>query len=315
MRRCLSCAHFLRGDDATGITFQSDKFGDVACSVEDSVIDEHGRYSLKEWLIAADLENDCDFYSSINEDKKDIPVIRLSKEYGNGIATVRYPNGSVYEYYGIEPPAYRKMEYVLHKKSMPQNAKASIILKKLKAGEKAGNYKVTKMSECSIDNVIDNIIAEDVEYVLWGIRKGEPDWSEEIITKATSKDDPKLQKAKRWASNHGFDRFRIAQIGDEPPDFLSTIKEAEYQGKKVTLNKPFRTPKGPKKFSVYVKNDKGNVVKVNFGDPDMEIKRDDPDRRKSFRARHKCDNPGPKWKPRYWSCKFWSSKSVSDLLK
>ncbi len=72
-----------------------------------------------------------------------------------------------------------------------------------------------------------------------------------------------------------------------------------------TLNKPFRTPKGPKKFSVYVKNEKGNVVKVNFGDPNMEIKRDDPDRRKSFRARHNCDNPGPKTKARYWSCRQW----------
>ena len=72
-----------------------------------------------------------------------------------------------------------------------------------------------------------------------------------------------------------------------------------------TLNKPFRTPKGPKKFSVYVKNEKGNIVKVNFGDPNMEIKRDDPARRKSFRARHNCDDPGPKWKARYWSCRQW----------
>ena len=83
-------------------------------------------------------------------------------------------------------------------------------------------------------------------------------------------------------------------------------KASEYQGRKVKLNKPFRTPDGPKKFSVYVKNEKGNVVKVNFGDPNMEIKRDNPARRKSFRARHKCDtNPGPKWKARYWSCKMW----------
>lgn len=80
---------------------------------------------------------------------------------------------------------------------------------------------------------------------------------------------------------------------------------AEYQGKKVQLNKPFRTPDGPKKRSVYVKNDKGNVVKVNFGDPNMKIKKSDPARRKSFRARHNCDNPGPKYKARYWSCKFW----------
>lgn len=89
--------------------------------------------------------------------------------------------------------------------------------------------------------------------------------------------------------------------------------EASENNSKVKLNKPFRTSKGPKKFSVYVKNDKGNVVKVNFGDPNMEIKRDDPERRKSYRARHNCDNPGPKWKANYWSCKMWSKTNVSDL--
>jgi len=89
----------------------------------------------------------------------------------------------------------------------------------------------------------------------------------------------------------------------------SQITESEYQGKKVKLNDPFRTSGGPKKFSVYVKNEKGNVVKVNFGDPNMEIKRDDPDRRRNFRARHNCDNPGPKWKARYWSCYQWRAGS------
>ena len=79
------------------------------------------------------------------------------------------------------------------------------------------------------------------------------------------------------------------------------------------LNNPTRGD--VKKYKVYVKNDKGNVVKVEFGDPNMEIKRDDPERRKNFRARHNCDNPGPKYKARYWSCKFWSAKSVSDLMK
>jgi len=91
------------------------------------------------------------------------------------------------------------------------------------------------------------------------------------------------------------------------------ILESEYQGKKVTLNDPFRTPDGPKKFSVYVKNDKGNVVKVNFGDPKMEIKRDDPKRRKSFRARHNCSDVKDKTKASYWSCKMWSGKNVSEL--
>lgn len=84
---------------------------------------------------------------------------------------------------------------------------------------------------------------------------------------------------------------------------------------KHKLNKPFRTPNGPKKFSVYVKNDKGNVVKVNFGDPNMEIKRDDPNRRKNYRARHHCENPGPKWKANYWSCKMWAKPSVTNILK
>ena len=81
------------------------------------------------------------------------------------------------------------------------------------------------------------------------------------------------------------------------------IEEAEYQGRTVKLNKPMRGD--VKKFKVYVKNPKGNVVKVNFGDPDMKIKKSNPARRKSFRARHNCDSPGPKHKARYWSCKKW----------
>lgn len=93
------------------------------------------------------------------------------------------------------------------------------------------------------------------------------------------------------------------------------FEESEYKGKKVTLNKPFRGNDGKKKFYVYVKNEKGNVIRLGFGDPNMEIKRDDPARRKSFRARHQCDtDPGPKYKARYWSCKFWEKgKSVTDL--
>jgi hypothetical protein len=93
-------------------------------------------------------------------------------------------------------------------------------------------------------------------------------------------------------------------------DFVEARKEgeayaAEYQGRKVQLGKPFRTPGGPKKSAVYVKNDKGKVVIVRFGDPNMKIKKSDPGRRKNFRARHNCDNPGPRWKARYWSCRAW----------
>jgi hypothetical protein len=94
----------------------------------------------------------------------------------------------------------------------------------------------------------------------------------------------------------------------EMTDFIAedgNLNEAKYRGRKVTLNKPFLTPNGPKKRSVYVKNDKGNIVKVNFGDPNMRIKKNIPSHRKSFRARHHCENPGPKWKSRFWSCRAW----------
>jgi hypothetical protein len=81
------------------------------------------------------------------------------------------------------------------------------------------------------------------------------------------------------------------------------LDEAEYQGRKVPLGKPMRGD--VKKFKVYVKNPKGNIVKVNFGDKTMKIKKSNPARRKSFRARHNCANPGPRHKARYWSCRKW----------
>ena len=91
------------------------------------------------------------------------------------------------------------------------------------------------------------------------------------------------------------------------------LTEAEYQGKKVTLNDPIRTSENPsKKFKVYVMGPKGKVVVVRFGDPNMSIKRDDPARRKSFRARHNCDDPGPKYKARYWSCFQWRAGAKVD---
>jgi hypothetical protein len=90
----------------------------------------------------------------------------------------------------------------------------------------------------------------------------------------------------------------------------TSLNEAEYQGRKVKLGKIMQGD--IKKFKVYVKNDKGKVVKVNFGfggksahGKRMVIKKNNPERRKSFRARHNCDNPGPRWKPRYWACRSW----------
>ena len=117
-----------------------------------------------------------------------------------------------------------------------------------------------------------------------------------------------MKRAKGENKLHNFKEFQLRNAWGE------ITEKSEYQGRPVELNNP--TKGDTKKYKVYVKNDKGNVVKVEYGDPNMSIKRDDPARRKSFRARHNCDNPGPKYKARYWSCKFWSAKkSVTDLMK
>lgn len=83
----------------------------------------------------------------------------------------------------------------------------------------------------------------------------------------------------------------------------ATLTEAEYQGRKVPLGKPMQGDVA--KSKVYVRKPNGKVVKVNFGDKNMKIKKSNPKRRKSFRARHRCENPGPRWKARYWSCRAW----------
>lgn len=124
------------------------------------------------------------------------------------------------------------------------------------------------------------------------------DWTKDMISKAEIYVQNVYDFVKYYEPGKYEDEY---EDKEEDEDAYAS----EYQGRKVTLNKPFRTPKGPKKFSVYVKNEKGNVVKVNFGDPNMEIKRDNPARRKSFRARHNCDNPGPKWRAKFWSCRNW----------
>lgn len=92
---------------------------------------------------------------------------------------------------------------------------------------------------------------------------------------------------------------KLKESEENPRD----LEEAEYQGRKVPLGK--RMKGDVKKSKVYVRKPNGKVVKVNFGDKTMKIKKSNPKRRKSFRARHNCANPGPRWKARYWSCRAW----------
>ena len=135
--------------------------------------------------------------------------------------------------------------------------------------------------------------------------------------KRGEKSSPKGSKAYKAAKAAGekLNRQKNEQAYDlwaEDGSFgytMTGIVEAEYKGRKVKLGKPMQGD--VKKFKVYVKNPKGNVVKVNFGQGGgakggtMKIRKSNPEARKSFRARHNCDNPGPRHKARYWSCKKW----------
>jgi hypothetical protein len=142
-----------------------------------------------------------------------------------------------------------------------------------------------------LGNIIKRVIASvDEEYLysqsnmyqkLWGIYAGDID---EIINQRSIADLEKLAG-------------ELVDLGK------SKVSEAEYQGRKVQLGKKMKGD--VKKSKVYVKNPQGNVVKVNFGDPNMKIRKSNPGARKSFRARHNCDNPGPRHKARYWSCRAW----------
>ena len=138
------------------------------------------------------------------------------------------------------------------------------------------------------------------------------EWGTDALRKQYAKDTPG-QSTEIQTADHQTCCGDCEDGITEDVDWEQIVNEAEYQGKSVKLNDPFRTPDGPKKFGVYTMGPNGNVVIVRFGDPNMEIKRDDPDRRASFRARHGCDDdPGPKYKAKYWSCHQWRAGAKVD---
>ena len=171
-------------------------------------------------------------------------------------------------------------------------ARVNTFLKMVRGGKVKDSY---RKADQDIAKASANVIIDD------GIREENFLTEEDFIQAKLDIYNDQLQEDPDFTEEMWSEIFSdVDELGfDEYVDEESWAAEAN-KGKK--LNKPFRTPGGPKKFSVYVKNEKGNVVKVNFGDPNMEIKRDDPNRRKNFRARHNCENPGPKTKARYWSC-------------
>ena len=139
--------------------------------------------------------------------------------------------------------------------------------------------------------------------------------SESIDLEERQRLDPKCWKGYRKDGTKMQDGVRVnncVKVGEDEYTWEGdlhmlydeeSLEEAEYQGRNVKLGKPMAGD--VKKFKVYVKNPKGNVVKVNFGQKGVKIKKSNPKRRKSFRARHNCDSPGPRHKARYWSCRKW----------
>jgi len=154
----------------------------------------------------------------------------------------------------------------------------------------------------------------------WGNKSKKKEGVKEDNIKISKKEMEKLHKGDKISKNGNDIEYDVVNEEDYQ-DFISYMKEnydglsesvleeAEYQGRKVKLGKPMQGD--AKKFKVYVKNPKGNVVKVNFGQGGkakggtMKIRKSNPKARKSFRARHNCDNPGPRHKARYWSCRKW----------
>jgi hypothetical protein len=170
----------------------------------------------------------------------------------------------------------------------------------------------------------DGILVEGDEETLklleeHGLMLEETDWSKydeptvsrikKGVTKPVDKTDydkpaflRKKEKEKKEVKEGSADE-PVDQDMDADDKRFDDLDEAEYQGRKVQLGKPMAGD--VKKSKVYVRKPNGKVVKVNFGDKKMRIKKSNPSRRKSFRARHNCANPGPRWKARYWSCRAW----------
>jgi hypothetical protein len=173
-----------------------------------------------------------------------------------------------------------------------------------------------------VDFAEDGIVIEGDDKMLellaeHGIMLEETDWSKydeptvsrikKGVTKPVDKTDynKPAYKRKKEKEEKLDEKMVMGMPGDQGSKVMgeSDLEEAEYQGRKVPLGKPMKGD--VKKSKVYVRKPNGKVVKVNFGDKNMRIKKNIPGRRKNFRARHNCDNPGPRWKARYWSCRAW----------
>ena len=236
--------------------------------------DKVRKYGMKE-----DFQLDEKIEGLVNKSEKTgVPYGILKKSYDRGMAAWKG---------GHRPGASQQQWAFARVNSMLTGGKADPDLQKQ---IKAGGYKKKKKAS---KESIEEWFTSDETIALYQEKYGD-----EYLIKLNSTYEKMLSKLTE----------------EDCSCYNHVIEESEYQGKKVKLNNPIRTSENPKKkFKVYVKNEKGKVVVVRFGDPNMGINRDDPKARKNFRARHSCDdNPGPKWKARYWSCYQWRAGAKVD---
>ena len=245
--------------------------------------DKVKQYGIKDSLTKEDFQIDEKIEGLVNKSKQTgVPYGILKKSYDRGMAAWKG---------GHRPGASQQQWAFARVNSMLTGGKADPDLQKqIKAGGYKKKKKATKES-------VEEWFSSDETIKLYQERYGD-EW------------------LKKLNNTYEIMLSKLDESCCEDCDNLydHVILESEYQGKKVKLNDPIRTSENPKKkFKVYVKNEKGKVVVVRFGDPNMGINRDDPKARKAFRSRHSCDdNPGPKWKARYWSCYQWRAGAEVD---
>ncbi len=245
--------------------------------------DKVKQYGIKDSLTKEDFQLDEKIEGLVNKSKQTgVPYGILKKSYDRGMAAWKG---------GHRPGASQQQWAFARVNSMLTGGKADPDLQKqIKAGGYKKKKKATKES-------VEEWFSSDETIKLYQERYGD-EW------------------LKKLNNTYEIMLSKLDESCCEDCDNLydHVILESEYQGKKVKLNDPIRTSENPKKkFKVYVKNEKGKVVVVRFGDPNMGINRDDPKARKAFRSRHSCDdNPGPKWKARYWSCYQWRAGAEVD---
>jgi len=274
---------------------------------------------VKKGKLPSELAAKVDFEidESVNLNEKIEGLVKKSQQTGvpYGILKKSYDRGLAAWKTGHRPGTTPQQWAFARVNSMLTGGKADPDLQKqAKASKKKESYEIGEPYARHTFNVTPGQDYELSVKSKFASESNIQEWFERPSTRKEYQERYKDEWEEKLQETYNLMRSKISKddLEDKYIEKLDIV-ESEYQGRKVKLNDPFRLPSGSnKKFGVYVKNEKGNVVKVTFGDPNMEIKRDDPNRLKSFRARHNCDNPGPKTKARYWSCYQWRKGAKVD---